>query len=750
MLKILRQIVDEVENSDSLRSALQKVVSLLRDALETDASAIFLLNEENQFLLRAADGFNQELIDHLIIPSHLGLLGLVAERKEPVNIENAPLHPRYYMVADSSEENYQAFLGVPILHSRRLLGVLIVEQELPRKYDAAEEAFLLTVASQLAELIVQREHTAQGEHGYVPEVLRGLPGSSGVAIGKVVVVYPKADLEAVPDQETDNIVQEILLFEQAIESARHEVQLLSDRFSDHLPPEEHLLFDAYLAILDTEGLQRDVVVRIQQENMKAETALKYAIREYVKEFKALDDEYLRERVSDIEDLGRRILVNLQNEEMDSVDYPENTILIGAEISAAQLAEVPQGRLVGVVCGEGSSNSHVAILARALGVATVMGVGEMPLYRLQGLEAVVDGYLGQVYLSPSQSLLEEFKQLTAEEEQLDSELDELRDQPAQTADGHRVLLYVNTGLMADVSRSMTTGAEGIGLYRTEVPFLTRDRFPSAEEQRIIYRQLLNVFAPRPVVMRVLDIGGDKPLPYFPIEDDNPFLGWRGIRVLLEHPEIFLSQIRAMLRANEGLDNLHIMLPLITDLSEVDEATRLIKVAYQELRKEGLEIKMPPIGIMVEVPSAVYQSYLLAQRVDFLSVGSNDLTQYILAVDRNNTRVANLYNSLHPAVLRALRQVVEGAHEAGKSVSICGEMASDPVCAVLLLGMGFDMLSVSAPVLPRIKWVIQRFSMNKARKLLNEAMNMHSAAEIRRHLEFALEEAGLGGLIRAGRY
>ena len=281
-------------------------------------------------------------------------------------------------------------------------------------------------------------------------------------------------------------------------------------------------------------------------------------------------------------------------------------------------------------------------------------------------------------------------------------------------------------------------------------MTRDCFPSTEEQRVIYRQLLKVFSPRPVTMRVLDIGGDKPLSYFPIEEDNPFLGWRGIRLLLEHPEIFLSQIRAMLRASEGFDNLRIMLPLISDLSEVQEATQMIRSAYDELKNGGLDIKMPQIGIMIEVPSAVYEAQAFAQRVDFLSVGSNDLTQYILAVDRNNARVANLYDALHPAVLKALKQVVDAAHLEGKSVSICGEMAADPAAAILLLGMGYDMFSMSAPMLPRIKWVIRQFSMSRARKLLSEALAMQSPADIRRHLEFALEEKNLGGLIRAGKH
>lgn len=414
-----------------------------------------------------------------------------------------------------------------------------------------------------------------------------------------------------------------------------------------------------------------------------------------------------------------------------------------------LAEVPEGKLAGIISTTGSGNSHVAILARALNIPTVMGVQETPLAELQDKEIIVDGYYGQIYLSPSAALCEEFAKLVREEQKLDATLDEIRDLPAVTKDGHQIGLLVNTGLGADISISLAAGADGVGLYRTEIPFMMRDRFPSAEEQRIIYRQLLASFAPRPVIIRTLDVGGDKPLPYFPIKEDNPFLGWRGIRITLDHPEIFLSQTRAMMRASIGLNNLRIMLPMITDVTEVDEGMRLLRKAYTEVRDEGCEIEMPQVGVMVEVPSAVYQARALAKRVDFLSVGSNDLTQYLLAVDRNNPRVANLYDSLHPAVLRALIQIVENGHQEGKHVSICGEMASDPASVPLLLAMGFDTLSMNATSISKVRWIIRHITKKKAAKLLHEVLAMESAVMIRCHMELALERAGLGNLIRVGR-
>jgi len=321
-----------------------------------------------------------------------------------------------------------------------------------------------------------------------------------------------------------------------------------------------------------------------------------------------------------------------------------------------------------------------------------------------------------------------------------------DLPCITTDGHRINLFVNTGLMADVGISIQRGAEGVGLYRTEIPFMVRDRFPSELEQMEIYRQQLEAFYPSMVTMRTLDIGGDKSLPYFPIQEDNPFLGWRGIRVTLDHPEIFLVQIRAMLWASESLDNLRIMLPMVSSITEIEEASHLIHRAYLEVLEEGAHVQMPEVGVMIEVPAAVYQCREFVQQCDFVSVGSNDLTQYLLAVDRNNRRVANLYHAFHPAVLRALQFVVSEVKAEGKAVSICGEMAGDPRAAILLMAMGYDTLSMSASALLRVKWVLRKIGLARAREILAQVWTMDNAHVIRSHMDLMMEKAGLGSFIR----
>ncbi len=755
MLTILRHIIQEVSGAEDFKEALDIMVKRIANALATQACSIFLLDRQHgDYVLVATQGLNPQAVGKVRVPINKGLIGLVGEREEPINIDDAREHPAFLRIEEIHEEAYRAFLGTPIIYHRQVLGVLIVQQKDPRRYDESEEAFLVTLATQLASIIAHAEATGslaellQSSKGRHEQIYSGMAGAPGIGMGTGVVVFVHYDLDSVADREPDDIEADILLLDTAFAAVREDLRVLSERLYPSLPPEECALFDVYQRILDSTELAKEVADAIRAGNW-APGALRDVIDLHVRRLESLDNAYMRERAADIKDLGRRVLGYLQKNERAIPQYTEKTILIGESLTANDLAEVPEGCLAGLISLTGSGNSHVAILARALKVPTVMGVSEAPIHELQDKEIIVDGYYGQVYITPSASVRTEFERITQEEQKLDDKLEEIRDLPAVTKDEHRIALLVNTGLGADISISLAAGAEGVGLYRTEIPFMIRDRFPSGEEQRIIYRQLLASFAPRPVIIRTLDVGGDKPLPYFPIKEDNPFLGWRGIRITLDHPEIFLAQVRAMMRASEGLNNLRIMLPMITDVTEVDEAMRLLKKAYVEVRDEGHEIEMPQIGVMIEVPAAVYQARALAKRVDFLSVGCNDLTQYFLAVDRNNPSVANLYDSLHPAVLRALIQVVESGHQEGKHVSICGEMAGDPGAVMLLLAMGFDSLSMNASSVNRIRWIIRHVTHKKSAKLLQEVLGIESSVMIRCHMELALERAGLGNLIRAGR-
>ncbi|TDG15554.1 phosphoenolpyruvate--protein phosphotransferase [Seongchinamella unica] len=749
MLEVLRQIVQEVNSASTLEEALGIIVSRVRVAMGTEVCSVYLREEDgSRFVFSATEGLNQDQVGIASLAPGEGLVGTVAEREEPLNLENAENHPNFRFFPDLGEEHFNAFLGVPIIHQRDVLGVLVVQQAEHRRFDEGEEAFLVTMSAQLAAVIAHARVTGAVDSDEVaagaPTKISGVPGAPGIAIGTAVVISPIADLYAVPQKFVDDRRGELKAFRGALGRVREDIRGVADNLGGELSPEDHALFDVYLGILDDSSIGREVVSLIKEGHW-AQGALSKVMIEHIRHFERMEHSYLKERAVDVKDLGTRVLAYLQASDKEEQVFPEQTVLVGEELTASSLGEIPRDRLAGLISVRGSGNSHVAILARAMGVPTVMGAVDLPYTKLQGRNLVIDGYNGTVHLNPPPEVLSRFEAIVDSDRELSRDLESLRDQPCVTEDGHRMPLWVNTGLMADVSRSLEHGAEGVGLYRTEVPFLLRERFPSEEEQRQIYRSQLEAFAPRPVTMRTLDIGGDKALPYFPIEEDNPFLGWRGIRVTLDHPEIFLSQVRAMLKANAGLGNLRIMLPMISSVSELDEALELIHRSHREILQEGVETPLPRIGVMVEVPSAVYQARALARRVDFLSVGSNDLTQYLLAVDRNNARVADLYHSLHPAVLGALQQVAEAARAEGKKVGICGELAGDPEGAVLLLAMGYDMLSMNATSLPKVKRALRNVSLVEARALLEEVMQHEYPGAIHARLERFLAEHGMENFI-----
>ncbi len=743
MLDSLRAITQEVNAAPSLQSAMEIIVRRTRHTMHTQVCSVYLRDEESYFVLRATEGLNQGAVDKVKMNRQEGLVGYVAKRGEPINIENAENHARFRYFPETGEERYASFLGVPIVHQRQVLGVLTVQQKEHRRFDDTDEAFLVTLSAQLSGIIAHTEAVHGSDAIQVDSVdvrFKGVAGSPGIAIGTAVVFSPQADLDSVAYQKSQNIDEELTFFFSSLITVRNDIKALGGKLKDRLNTEEQGLFDAYLAMLDDTSLAREVTESIKS-GMVAPYAWSQVILKHSNTFASMHDPYLRERAADVRDLGRRVLGYLQQSSSKEKEYPDNTILIGDELTASVLGEVPKEKLVGLVSVKGSGNSHIAILARAMDIPTVMGAVDLPFTQFEGHTTIVDGYRGNLYFNPGDDALREFSTLIKEDEEISKYYEELRDLPCETTDHHRVPLWVNTGLMADIARSIERGAEGVGLYRTEVPFLLRDRFPTEEVQRKIYREQLEAFVPHTVTMRTLDIGGDKALSYFPIEEANPFLGWRGIRVTLDHPEIFLAQVRAMMKASEGLNNLRIMLPMISHTSELEASQALIHRAHSELLEEGRDVELPPVGVMIEVPAAVYQAKELAARADFLSVGSNDLTQYLLAVDRNNPQVASLYNSYHPAVLQALQQIVVAAHSQGTPVSICGEMAGDPGAAILLMAMGYDVLSMSSTNLPKVKSVIRAMSLEKAEELLATVMKLADAETVSQYVDTAIRRIGI---------
>ncbi|MDX3775538.1 phosphoenolpyruvate--protein phosphotransferase [Chromatiaceae bacterium AAb-1] len=752
MLGQLRRIVQDVAQEPVLNNALAGLVSNIKHALATECCSVYLADYEQQhFMLMATDGLNPDAIGKIAIGFSEGLIGWVGQREEPINLAQAQLHPRFKVTPEVSEEHFSAFLGCPIIHHRKVLGVLTIQQAAERIFNEDEESFLVTLAAQLAAVLANAEMRQAASQSSVLQAhvgqLQGLPGAPGIAIGEAYVFEPSSNFDAISQKRSDDPEKELALFYRAVKITKAEFNRLAERMAGHLPADALAIFDVYHQLLDAASLGREIEQQIA-EGWCAKSALKRVVERFARQFDDMEDPYLRERGTDIRDLGQRVLNNLLDTEQRRVKLPEKVVLVADNVTASMLAEVPREQLVAIVSLRGSVNSHAAIMARALGIPAVMGVSELPLLHWQGQRVIVDGYQGHILLSPVEAICAEYRRLINEDAELNARYQQEIALPAWSMCGTSFSLMVNSGLAIELETVKAEYTDGVGLYRTEFPFIMRNRFPAEQEQIEIYRKVLQSYPSKPVIMRTLDVGGDKALPYFSITEENPFLGWRGIRLTLDHPEIFLVQIRAMLKANLGLNNLHILLPMISDLSEIDESLRLIKQACFEVNDElGMALPRPRTGIMIEVPSIMYQLPEVARKVDFCSVGTNDLTQYLLAVDRNNARVANLYDAKHPAVLRALNQFGQQAHGLQFPVSICGELAGEPGGVLILAAMGFQSFSMNSSNLAKIKWLLRRIELAELQALLPDILACTSAKDVRQQVQRFLEQKQLLNQLRA---
>jgi phosphotransferase system enzyme I (PtsP) len=444
----------------------------------------------------------------------------------------------------------------------------------------------------------------------------------------------------------------------------------------------------------------------------------------------------------MEDIGRRIVGAMSGNEPCHVKLKDKRIIIADEIMPSDLAMLDPDKILGIATERGDVTSHAAIMAKSLGIPAVVGVGKLLSTLTTRDELIIDGNTGHVFINPDDKVRGEYERIHRDQSQKRQELDGLRDLPAITTDGVHIPLRANIGLISDIKIALANGAEGVGLYRSEFPYMARTSFPEQETLHRLYRKVLEEFAPQPVTIRTLDIGGDKELPYFPLpKEDNPFLGWRSIRVCLDRQDIFRTQLAALLRA-AAQGGARIMFPLINGLDEVWQIKEILSQVRRELEDQGHPLaETLQIGVMVETPAAVQLAHLLIREVDFLSIGTNDLVQYTLAADRNNPKIRSYYDPFHPAVLHSIHRVAQIGRKAGKSVSVCGEFASDPVSALLLIGMEVAELSLSAPSIPMVKQLIRRVSMTEAKALANKVLAMESGSQIRGHLEKVRQELEL---------
>ncbi len=747
MLSQLREIVEKVSRVVDVHAALDLLVKETCLALRTECCTVYFANEEKQRLeLMATQGLNFRG-NSIHIKFSEGLVGRVKRTAEPLNLAEVAKHPDFKFFPQLGEDIYHSFLGTPIIYRKQVLGVLVIQQKTPRLFSEMEESFLVTLAAQLAVLIAHAQSQGNWQLESKSSALKGIPASSGVAIGPCWIDDTQPSLSEVYPSSTLDKDREQELLAVAIERAMSDFRRMRKKFDSEINKDALAIFDLFTHLLNDPMLRSDLKKQID-EGDRADWALRQVVESYSNRFARMSDVYLRERAQDVRELGQRLLYFLHNSEREQHEIDKPVILVANVLTASILDSVPQDKLLAVIAIEGAANSHAAILSRALGVPAVMGAN-VNLNKINGKLAIVDGYSGEIFISPERNILREYRALLHEETELHSMVNQELDLPAVSLDKRKVELLLNVGLNADSHSFSNQVVDGVGLYRTEVAFLIQHRFPSEDEQAQKYQAVMDNFPNQRVVMRTLDIGGDKNLPYLSIEEDNPFLGWRGIRFTLDHPDIFLIQLRAMLRATTGGRLLNIMLPMVSGVSELDDAIAFIDQAYREVSQIDATIVKPKIGVMLEVPSMIYMLPMVAKKVDFISVGTNDLTQYLLAVDRNNSRVSNVYAALHPAVLMAMQHIYQVCRDLKLPVCICGELAGDPFGALLLLGLGFNSLSMNISNVAKVKYLIRNTHQTQWQELAANALTMSYEHQIQSMMQDFFVEQGFAGFIRAGK-
>jgi phosphotransferase system enzyme I (PtsI) len=563
------------------------------------------------------------------------------------------------------------------------------------------------------------------------KTFRGIPVSAGVCRGKILVLgrgRPNIIKRLLTEAEFS---EEINRLEKALIQTRHEILEVQRKVSEGMGAQEGSIFDAHLLVLEDRTLLDAVMEIIQKEKVNAEYAFHHVAERYATQLASIQDDYLRERATDMRDVTVRVLNNLLGieSEVDLRNLKEPCIVISHDLTPSNTAQLDRRLVLGFATDVGSKTSHTAIMARSLRIPAVVGLKDISGQLESGLYALLDGFNGNVVINPTDQTLFEYGQLGKHQESLQHKLQDILLKPAVTLDGHRVFLSANIEQAGAAAEVRGSGAEGVGLFRTEYLFINRDRSPSEETQYQAYRQAAVALKPMPLVIRTLDLGGDKYLAHLQMPSEiNPFLGWRAIRFCLQETALFREHLRAILRASaEG--NVKMMYPMISGLDELKQANELVEQYKAELKAESIAFdENLEIGAMIETPSAVIVAESLAKRLKFFSIGTNDLIQYSLAVDRMNERIAHLYEPTHPAIVRLIKSTVDAAHKHKVWVSVCGEMASDPVLAPLLLGLGVDELSAALPLVAPVKFLVRRLKMSEAKELADFALECESAAEI----------------------
>lgn len=761
-LRTLEDISGLILHSHDLQETLDNIVNLVARRVGSDVCSIYLLEDDGETLrLKATKGLSRGSVGKITMKTSEGLTGLAVEDRGIIATDNAPLHPRYKYFRETKEEKFLSFLGVPLLERKTPVGVLVVQTREARIFAPAEISTISTIAYQISSIVINAKlldsiHQKEKERAFFANELEkmrageikgrvhpeqekkrklssliGTPVSPGFAWGKVYI-FSRNENDGIDIEHAASRPEERKRFQIALEKAKIQTLYMEKRVAEVMSKEDAAIFHSHLMFLEDRGFIAKIIDSIDN-GYSAGQAVREVVSYYVNAFAKMEDPYLRERSADMEDIGRRLLGALNGNSSTRKKFREKRIIVADDLLPSDMATMDHEKVLGIVTEKGNAGSHAAIMAKSLGIPAVVGIsGLMKQISLRN-EVIVDGTSGHLYINPDQRVKEEYERLQRDFSLKQRALEGLRDQPAETIDGSRVFLRANIGLLNDVKVAQASGAEGVGLYRTEFPYMTRKTFPNRIEQYNLYRKIVEGFPSLPVTIRTLDIGGDKGLSYFPFpKEDNPFMGWRSIRVSLEEQDIFREQLAAILMASVH-GKITVMFPMISSIEEIRTVKRIFEEVKDELSADNKPFNPAiPLGVMVEIPAAVQISHLLIREVDFFSIGTNDLIQYTLAADRNNPKVKQYYDPYHPAILHSIKRVADVAGAAGKKVSICGEMAAEPINAILLLGMGISDFSLTAPYIPLIKQALMKITLAEAKEISAAALQMESSAAIREYL------------------
>jgi phosphotransferase system enzyme I (PtsP) len=741
---LLRRLREVMAEPVSAQERLDKIVVLIAANMVAEVCSVYVLRVDGTLELYATEGLKREAVHLTVLRVSEGLVGLVAREAQAINLSDAHSHPAFVYRPETGEEIYHSFLGVPILRAGNTIGVLVVQNRAHRTYSEEEVEALQTTAMVLAEMIATGELSALVKPGTPQPAVRspvkvtGVALSEGIALGHVVLHEPRV---VITNFIADDVQKELKRLDQAISTLRSDVDLMLERGEVADGGEHREVLEAYRMFAHDRGWL-DRMREAVATGLTAEAGVERVQSDTRARMLRQTDPYLRERLHDLDDLANRLTRQLMG-----VDHaprkdqlPENAIVVARMMGPAALLDYDRKRLRGLVLEEGGPTSHVAIVARALGLATVGEVENATGLVDSNDPIIVDGTSGEIHVRPPSDIQNAYAELVRLRARRQAQYRELRHKPCVSKDGQDIALLINAGLLVDLPHIEETGAAGIGLFRTELQFMVATAFPRISEQLSLYRAVLDAAGQKPVTFRTLDIGGDKILPYMrAFEEENPALGWRAIRLGLDRPGLMRSQIRALLKASAGR-TLRLMFPMVALVDEFDQAKVIVEHELTHLRRHGHMLpERIEIGAMLEVPSLLFQLDELFPRVDFLSVGSNDLVQFLYAVDRSNTRVSNRFDPISPPVLRALRDIAQKGLKHGKPVTLCGELASKPIGALALAAIGYRSMSVTPSAMGPVKAMLLDLDISKAERLLQPLIDAPDGKPVRQRIhDFAAAE------------